>query len=136
MLALITGSFIGAYTIVDGLGVRAAGSAHGYMIWLTLASALLIVGCTSWLQRSRRTPMSPRSRTVGVATGIMSYASAWVVMWALSLAPLALVSALRETGIVFAVIIGIVFLKERVNPARLASIALTLIGTALVKLSR
>ena len=80
--------------------------------------------------------MSPRSRTVGVAAGIMSYGSAWVVMWALSLAPLALVSALRETGIVFAVIIGVVFLKERVNLARLASIALTLAGTALLKLSR
>ena len=136
VLALTTGSFIGAYTIVDGLGVRAAGSAHGYMIWLTLASALLIVACTSWLQRGRRTAMSPRSRTVGVAAGIMSYGSAWVVMWALSLAPLALVSALRETGIVFAVIIGVVFLKERVNLARLASIALTLAGTALLKLSR
>ena len=136
VLALVTGSFIGAYTIVDGLGVRAAESAHGYMIWLTLASALLIVACTSWLQRGRRTRMNPRSRAVGVAAGIMSYGSAWVVMWALSLAPLALVSALRETGIVFAVIIGIVFLKERVNLARLASIALTLIGTALLKLSR
>jgi drug/metabolite transporter (DMT)-like permease len=136
VLALVTGSFIGAYTIVDGLGVRAAGSAHGYMIWLTLASALLIVACTSWLQRGRRARLNPRSRAVGVAAGIMSYGSAWVVMWALSLAPLALVSALRETGIVFAVIIGIVFLKERVNLARLASIALTLIGTALLKLSR
>ena len=136
VLALTTGSFIGAYTVVDGLGVRAAGSAHGYMIWLTLASALLIVACTSWLQRGRRTSMSRRSRTVGVAAGIMSYGSAWVVMWALSLAPFALVSALRETGIVFAVIIGVVFLKERVNLARLASIALTLAGTALLKLSR
>jgi drug/metabolite transporter (DMT)-like permease len=66
----------------------------------------------------------------------MSYGSAWVVIWALSLAPFALVSALRETGIVFAVIIGVVFLKERVNLARLASIALTLAGTALLKLSR
>jgi drug/metabolite transporter (DMT)-like permease len=135
-LALTTGSFIGAYTVVDGLGVRAAGSAHGYMIWLTLASALLIVACTSWLQRGRRASMSRRSRTAGVAAGIMSYGSAWVVMWALGLAPFALVSALRETGIVFAVIIGVVFLKERVNLARLASIALTLAGTALLKLSR
>jgi drug/metabolite transporter (DMT)-like permease len=135
-LALTTGSFIGAYTIVDGLGVRAAGSAHGYMIWLTLASALLIVACTSWLQRGRRASMSRRSRTAGVVAGIMSYGSAWVVMWALGLAPFALVSALRETGIVFAVIIGVVFLKERVNLARLASIALTLAGTALLKLSR
>jgi uncharacterized membrane protein len=42
----------------------------------------------------------------------MSYASSWVVIWALTLAPLALVSALRETGMVFAVIIGVAVLKE------------------------
>jgi drug/metabolite transporter (DMT)-like permease len=136
VLALMTGSFIGAYTIVDGLGARAAGSPHGYMIWLSLITALLIVGCVGWLQRGRRTPLSLRSRNAGITAGIMSYGSTWVVIWALSLAPLALVSALRETGIVFAVIIGIVFLKERVNLARLASIALTLVGTALLKLSR
>ena len=44
MLALVTGAFIGSYTIVDGLGARAAGSPHGYMIWLSLLTALLIVG--------------------------------------------------------------------------------------------
>jgi drug/metabolite transporter (DMT)-like permease len=136
LLALVTGSFIGSYTIVDGLGARAAGSAHGYMIWLSLITALLTVGCVSWLQRDRRTALSPRSRHAGIAAGIMSYGSTWVVIWALTLAPLAMVSALRETGIVFAVIIGVVFLKERVNPARLASIALTLVGTTLLKLSR
>jgi drug/metabolite transporter (DMT)-like permease len=136
VLALVTGAFIGSYTIVDGLGARAAGSAHGYMIWLSLITALVIVGSVGWLQRSRRSALSPRSRFAGIAAGIMSYGSAWVVIWALSLAPLAMVSALRETGIVFAVIIGVVFLKERVNPARLASIALTLVGTTLLKLSR
>jgi drug/metabolite transporter (DMT)-like permease len=136
VLALITGSFIGSYTVVDGLGARAAGSPHGYMIWLSLLTALLIVGSVRWLQRGRRTPLSPRSRNAGIAAGIMSYGSTWVVIWALSLAPLAMVSALRETGIVFAVIIGVVFLKERVNLARLASIALTLVGTTLLKLSR
>ncbi|MEA3067167.1 MAG: hypothetical protein QOK41_574 [Sphingomonadales bacterium] len=136
LLALVTGAFIGSYTIVDGLGARAAGSAHGYMIWLSLITALLTVGCVSWLQRDRRTALSPRSRNAGIAAGIMSYGSTWVVIWALTLAPLAMVSALRETGIVFAVIIGVVFLKERVNPARLASIALTLVGTTLLKISR
>ena len=136
LLALVTGAFIGSYTIVDGLGARAAGSAHGYMIWLSLITALLTVGCVSWLQRDRRTALSPRSRFAGIAAGIMSYGSTWVVIWALTLAPLAMVSALRETGIVFAVIIGVVFLKERVNPARLASIALTLVGTTLLKISR
>jgi drug/metabolite transporter (DMT)-like permease len=136
VLALVTGSFIGSYTIVDGLGARAAGSPHGYMIWLSLLTALLIVGSVRWLQRGRRTAVGQRSRFAGIAAGILSYGSTWVVIWALSLAPLAMVSALRETGIVFAVIIGVVFLKERVNLARLASIALTLVGTTLLKLSR
>jgi drug/metabolite transporter (DMT)-like permease len=66
----------------------------------------------------------------------VSYGSSWLVIWALTLAPLALVSALRETGIVFAVVIGVVFLNERLSLARLASIAATLVGTAILKFSR
>ena len=52
----------------------------------------------------------------------MSYASSWVVIWALTLAPMAMVSALRETSIAFAVAIGILFLNEPVNLKRMASI--------------
>jgi len=67
--------------------------------------------------------------------GLMSYGSSWLIIWALTLAPMALVSALRETSIVFAVVIGVVFLQERLSLARLASIT-TLVGTTLLKLSR
>jgi drug/metabolite transporter (DMT)-like permease len=135
-LALGTGGFIAGYTIIDGLGARAAGTAHGYMIWLSLVTAILIVACVHWLQQGSRTPISRRSRRAGIAAGIMSYGSSWLVIWALTLAPLALVSAVRETGIVFAVIIGVVFLRERLNLARLVSIATTLVGTTILKLSR
>jgi drug/metabolite transporter (DMT)-like permease len=135
-LALATGGFIAGYTIVDGIGARAAGTAHGYMIWLSLLTAILIVACVHRLQQGRRTPVSRRSRGAGIVAGVMSYGSSWLVIWALTLAPIALVSALRETGIVFAVIIGVVFLKERLNLAQLASIATTLIGTTLLKLGR
>jgi drug/metabolite transporter (DMT)-like permease len=136
LLALTTGGFIAGYTIIDGIGARAAGTAHGYMIWISLLTAVLIVGCVQWLQQGRRAPISRRSRGTGVAAGIMSYGSSWLVIWALTLAPLALVSALRETGIVFAVVIGVVFLNERLNLARLASIAATLVGTTILKFSR
>jgi drug/metabolite transporter (DMT)-like permease len=98
LLALGTGGFIAGYTLIDGLGARAAGTAHGYMIWLSLLTAILIVGCVHWLQRGRQTPIGPRSRRAGIVSGIMSYGSSWMVIWALTLAPLAMVSALRETG--------------------------------------
>jgi drug/metabolite transporter (DMT)-like permease len=66
----------------------------------------------------------------------MSYACSWVAIWAFTLAPMALVSALRETSTVFAIIIGVVFLRERLSLTRLASIATTLIGTTFLKLTR
>lgn len=70
------------------------------------------------------------------AVGLMSYGSTWLAIWAVTVAPLTLVSALRETSVVFAVIIGVVFLKERLSLIRLVSLATTLIGTALLKFSR
>jgi drug/metabolite transporter (DMT)-like permease len=136
LLALATGTFIAAYTIVDGLGARASGSAHGYVIWLSLVTSILIVGCVHWLQQGRGRRVAQRTRTAGIAAGMMSYASSWVVIWALTLAPLALVSALRETGVVFAVIIGVAVLKEPLSLSRLASVATTLLGTAILKLGR
>ncbi|MGZ5904512.1 MAG: hypothetical protein ACXWKQ_04120 [Reyranella sp.] len=135
LLALVTGAFIGSYTIVDGLGARAAGSAHGYTIWLSLITALLTVCCVSWLQRDRRTALNPRSRNAGIAAGITGYGSTWVVIWAL--APLAMVSAPARNRNCFCR-----HHRRRVperngwGRPRLASIALTLVGTTLLKLNR
>jgi drug/metabolite transporter (DMT)-like permease len=136
LLALVTGAFIAGYTIADGLGARAAGTAHGYMVWLSLFTGLVIVACARSQHHARAMAIGRRSRWAGIVSGLMSYASSWVVIWALTLAPIAMVSALRETGVVFAVIIGVVFLKEPVNLSRLASIATTLLGTTILRLNR
>jgi drug/metabolite transporter (DMT)-like permease len=135
-LSLAAAAFIATYTVVDGLGARAAGTANGYMVWITLLSSPLIVISARLLRRGRRAPIGRRSRNAGMTAAVLSYGASWLFIWALTLAPIALVSALRETGMVFAVLIGVVFLNERLNLARLASIAATLVGTALLKLSR
>jgi uncharacterized membrane protein len=136
LYALATGGFISAYTIVDALGARAAGTAHGYMVWLSIITALMTYGCIHWLQQRKPRAVGPRTRNSGIVAGLLSYGSSWLVIWALTLAPMAMVSALRETSIVFAVIIGVVVLKERLNLARLVSIMLTLIGTTILRISR
>lgn len=136
LYALATGGFIAGYTIVDGLGARAAGTAHGYMVWLSIITAFMTIGCIHWLQQGGRKPADRRTRNRGIASGLLSYGSSWLVIWALTLAPMAMVSALRETSIVFAVILGVFVLKERLNLARLFSIMLTLTGTAILKVSR
>lgn len=136
LFALATGAFIAGYTVLDGLGARAAGSPHGYMVWISLVTGVLIAGCAHRLRQKSPVPVGLHSRRGGIVSGLMSYASSWLVIWGLALAPIALVSALRETGIIFAVILGVVVLKERLNLARLASIGLTFVGTTLLKMSR
>jgi len=134
-LSLIAGAFVGAYTVTDALGARSSGTANGYMVWVTLLYALLVTGVFRVLQRKDSTGI-PARRWTGIIAGLMSYGSSWLVIWGLTLAPMALVSALRETSIVFAVVIGVVFLRERLSLTRLASITTTLVGAALLKFSR
>jgi len=132
--AVATGAFIAGYTIVDGLGARTAKSPHDYMVWLSLITSIVIVAHARLLQRGQRQPVSRRTLQAGIAAGAMSYASSWIVIWALTIAPIALVSALRESAVVFAVVIGVVCLKEQLSLSRLASIATTLAGTSALKL--
>ena len=72
----------------------------------------------------------------GVLAGVVSLLAYWIVIWATTLAPLALVSAVRETSMVFAVLFGVFFLKERLNLVRLASIAISLFGAVMLKTSK
>ncbi|HJU16016.1 MAG TPA: EamA family transporter [Stellaceae bacterium] len=137
LLSLIAGGFVGAFTITDALGSRSAGSPNGFIVWMTLLYALLVAGSCYRLQHRKDTRAAEEKWSpIGVVAGLMSYACSWLVIWALTLAPMALVSALRETSVAFAVVIGVVFLRERLNLARLVSIATTLIGTTVLKLSR
>lgn len=136
LLAVGTGTFIAGYTILDGYGARIAGSAHSYVIWLSLVAGLLVAAVIHFMQRVQRAPINPRSRNAGIFSGLVSYLASWLVIWSMTQAPIALVSALRETGIVLAVIIGVVFLKERLSLIRIASIAATLIGTTILKVNR
>lgn len=72
----------------------------------------------------------------GLFAGAVSLFAIWLVMWALALAPMAYVSALRETSTMFAVIIGVVFLKERLDLRRLTAVFCAMAGSLLLKISR
>ena len=78
-------------------------------------------------------PKAGRSLVIGGGASFVAYA---IVTWAFTQAPITLVTALRETSIVFALLIGVGFLGERLNLTKVASTAITLIGVALLRLSK
>ena len=136
LYALGTGLFIAGYTVVDGLGARLADSAHSYTFWVHLFNGIPITLLALYLRRGRVFVSVRKSWKIGMLGGLISLVAYWIVIWAMTQAPMAMVSAVRETSMVFAVLIGVFVLKERLDLARLASIGTTLAGTVLLKLSR
>ncbi len=138
MLALVTGLFIASYSLVDGLGARLAGTSVGFYAWSALGNGMLLVAYLGVAApRALRNIWATRAgRRVFVIGGSASYVAYTVVTWAFTQAPIALVTALRETSIVFALLIGVVFLKERLDLIKLAATAMTLCGAFLLRMAR
>jgi len=136
LYALGTGVFIAGYTVVDGLGGRLADSAHSYIFWLNLFDGIPITILALYLRWGQIFVQVRVSWKPGVFSGIVSLVAYWIVIWAMTLAPMALVSAVRETSMVFAVLFGVLFLRERLNLARLASTTITLVGAVMLKMSK
>lgn len=136
LLAIITGGFIASYSLMDGLGAREAGTALGFYGWLSTLNAVIF----AVIMRVRRPGIVKRGilqnwrlAAIGGGTSFFAYA---MVIWAFTVAPIPLVTALRETSIVFALLLGVFVLKERLDLIKALATMCTLLGVALLRFSR
>lgn len=131
--ALVTAGFTAAYTLADGVGARLAGSPSAFILAMVALDGLIMLG---WGLAARGpagiAAMLPAWRP-GVAAGAMSLGSYWIAIWAFTKAPLAMVAALRETSVLFAMLIAAVLLKEGLSARRWAAAGLILAGVALMR---
>jgi len=132
---LLTGLMIATYTVVDGVGVRLSGNPFGYVGWLFILSPLPL--CVIALVR-RGTEVFPFLRSQwrkGVIGGFLNMASYGLAIWALSFTTMAHVSALRETSVVIAALIGSRVLGEAFGRKRLISAIIVFVGVVSINLS-
>ena len=115
ILAVITGFFIASYSIVDAEGTRIAQSAISYYGASTTANAVLFAIYLLWFQPSVFRRIFRDSLSTFVIGGNASYFAYVAVLWACLSTPVAVVSSLRETSVLFAAGLGILFLKEKMT---------------------
>lgn len=126
-LALLTGATIAAYTVSDGVGVRVSGDWLAYtgaMFALELLLPIWFVCDRGW--RAFRT--TRREAGKAAAGGLISFGAYGVVVWALQLGAMGSISALRETSVVFAALLGRLFLGETLTPRRLVACGVIAVG--------
>lgn len=129
--AMATGVAIAVYTVVDGLGVRASHSALRY------GATLFALQSTAWLvgvvaRQHRGWWPGARKAVIGVSAGVLSMVGYVTVLWAQLRAPLGVVSALRETGVLWAALIGVVIFREGRLRRIVVPATLVVVGIALL----
>ncbi|SHI97608.1 EamA family transporter [Wenxinia saemankumensis] len=136
-LALVTGAFIACYSLSDGVGARVAGTPWSYFAMLSVLNSVVFAGFMVWWRPGvlSRLARGEARRTFWMG-GAASFAAYSIVVWAFTQAPLALVTALRETSIVFALLIGVGLMGERLNLGKVFSTFVTLAGAALLRLGK
>lgn len=109
LFAMATGLMIATYSVLDGLGARASGNVLSYIAWLSLADAGLPL--VVWLKYRRQSRL--RDWVPSFSGGVMSVFAYALVLYAKTIAPIGAVSAIRESSVAIAALIGIIWLKER-----------------------
>ena len=136
--ALANAAIIAAYTLVDGLGVRASGNALQYVALLFMLDGLPYFMIVMWQRRAafadsvafmkQRWPLA----LVGSSASLGAYG---IALWAMTQAPVASVAALRETSVLFATLIGVLMLKERFRLQRLLGAGAVVVGVMALRLA-
>lgn len=134
-LALLNALVIAAYTLVDGVGVRRSGSPAAYTLWVFLLTGIPF---SIWAMTRRRTAFLPyvaRHWRIGLVGGIGVTASYGIALWAMTLAPIAVVAALRETSILFGTLMAGIVLKEHIGARRLLAACIIAGGAAILRMA-
>jgi drug/metabolite transporter (DMT)-like permease len=133
-LALLTATTICAYSLVDGVGARLAGSAHSYTASLFIGNAVALAGYGVARRGRQALPALAAHWRIGLAGGALQLVSYGIAIWAMTVAPIAIVAALRETSVLFGTVFAVIFLREPLRPMRVFAALTIVCGLMLIRL--
>lgn len=134
LAAVGTAVVIMGYTLFDGYGARASGNPISYVCWLYVINTFPINIILLLRQRESYIPYFKRRWKVGLFGGLCSLGSYGVALWAMTKAPIAMVAALRETSVIFGMLLAILFLGEKFSPVKLLAVVLVAAGIIIMRL--
>jgi drug/metabolite transporter (DMT)-like permease len=135
MFALAAAGATACYTLADGQGARVSGHALSFSAWLMILMAGANLIAMRLMFGGEMVGRAFKRLPIGFVGGAASFGSYAIALWAMTKAPISVVAALRETSIAFAVLLGLVFLKEQPRMWRLIGATVILAGAATLRLS-
>ena len=122
------------YSITDGLGARVSGDVTSYIGWLFFLDAVVFMFYAFFKRGLSIIPKKISVWILGLIAGSASVLAYWIAVWAMTIAPIALVAALRETSVLFAVLIGVLFFKESMGKSKIIASLIIVFGIIITRL--
>jgi drug/metabolite transporter (DMT)-like permease len=136
LIAALVAVTIALYSVSDGIGVRAAGSAVAYNGWVFVGVAVTTLVMSFALRGGRAVVAYAQTNWPrAVIGGTLAFVSYGLVLWAMTFAPIAGVSAFRETSVVFAAMLGVIFFGEAAGARRIVGALIVALGAVVLKLA-
>lgn len=135
LFSIITGIFIALYSIVDGYGARISQNPIGFYSSLTILNAIFFLIYSIIFQKGKIRKLFYEGRSIFFIGGTSSYVAYGIVVWACVYLPIAVVSSLRETSILFVLLFSTFLLKEKLTLFKISIISIILIGIVLIRSS-
>lgn len=123
-----------AYTLIDGMGARVSGAPAAYVAWIFVADGTFFTLGMLALRGWDVIPRNWQAWRMGAVASVASYGAYAVSIWAMTLAPIAVVAALRETSILFAVLIGWLAFGERMSGEKAVAAIIIVAGVILMRI--
>ncbi len=131
--ALVTALTICTYSVVDGIGARLSLNPQSYVLLLLIGNALLLAPYALWRDQSGLIAALRHFWLRGLSGGALQALSYGIALWAMTLAPIAVVASLRETSVLFGALIAVLVLKEPLRAARIGAALLIVAGLVLIR---
>jgi drug/metabolite transporter (DMT)-like permease len=132
--ALFTAVTICTYTIIDGVGARLSGHSVSYVLWGFVGICICLVPYALYRNGRRLFSDAAQFWPRGLAGGALQVVSYGVALWAMTLAPIAIIASLRETSVLFAALIAVFVLGEPFRAIRIAAAVLIVGGLVAIRL--
>ncbi|MBI2716043.1 MAG: EamA family transporter [Rhizobiales bacterium] len=132
--ALFTAVTICAYSVVDGIGGRLSNNPNAYSLWLFAGIAVVMLPYALFRDGRDVIPAMQKYWRRGFVGGALQLLSYGIAIWAMTVAPIAIVATLRETSVLFGAVIAVVVLKEPLRALRIVAALLIVCGLVLIRL--
>jgi drug/metabolite transporter (DMT)-like permease len=132
--AFFTALTVCSYSVIDGIGARLSFNPNAYSVWLFVGIAIVMLPYALFRDGRGVLPAMQRYWQRGIAGGALQFLSYGIAIWAMTMAPIAVVATLRETSVLFGAVIAVVVLKEPLRAVRIIAACLIVCGLILIRL--